>query len=108
MTGPRRLRSAPSPPAPSTSTPSEATSSPTRRSSSSFPALEYDSFFAAPAALFDNVNPGFASGPVWTDTTVSATWFDTPDTGDGTYTLARFTILAPGGSAGTLVGSSTA
>ncbi len=74
----------------------------------SFPALAYDSFFAAPAALFDNINPGFASGPVWTDTTVTATWFDTPDTGDGDYTLARFTIYAPGGPVGTLVGSSTA
>jgi hypothetical protein len=78
----------------------------------SFPALEYDSFFASPAALFDGANPGFASGPDWTDTTVSATWFDTPDDGDGTFTIARFTILAPtvpgDGVLGSIVGSSTA
>ncbi|MFG0252731.1 MAG: hypothetical protein ACF8NJ_07665 [Phycisphaerales bacterium JB038] len=78
----------------------------------SFPGLEYDTFFASPPALFDNVNPGFASGPDWTDTTVSATWFDTPDDGDGVYTIARFTIYAPSvpgnGIVGNITGSSTA
>jgi hypothetical protein len=57
-----------------------------------FPELEFDSFFANPPALFDGSNPGFADGPVWTDSTVTATWFDTnTDDLGGTYTIARFT-----------------
>ncbi len=79
----------------------------------SFPALAYDSFFAAPGTLFDGVNaPGFAAGPVWTPTSVSATWFDTPDTGNGVFTIARFTIIAPdvpgNGLLGNISGTSTA
>ncbi|MFG0251737.1 MAG: hypothetical protein ACF8NJ_02550 [Phycisphaerales bacterium JB038] len=57
-----------------------------------FPALEYDSFFANPPALFDGLNPGFASGPIWTSTSIEAVWFDTLDSGGGDFTLARFTI----------------
>ncbi len=55
-----------------------------------FPDLAYDSFFAAPPILFDDI-PGFAEGPVWTASTVTATWFDTDNTGLGTFTIARFT-----------------
>ncbi len=57
-----------------------------------FPELEFDSFFANPPALFDGSNPGFADGPLWTDSTVAATWFDTPDSGGGVFTVARFTF----------------
>jgi hypothetical protein len=78
-----------------------------------YPGLAFDSFFDSPPTLLDGNGPGgFASGPTWTDSTVDATWFDVDDTGDGTYTIARFTVFAenlPGnGLVGTLVGTSTA
>jgi hypothetical protein len=57
-----------------------------------YPALEFDSFFANPPALFDGENPSFALGPDWTDQTVKAVWFDTPNHGGGTFTLLRLTF----------------
>ncbi|MFG0251738.1 MAG: hypothetical protein ACF8NJ_02555 [Phycisphaerales bacterium JB038] len=59
-----------------------------------FPALEFDSFFASPPALFDGINPQFVDGLHWTDSTVQALWFDTVDSGEGCFTLARFTTKA--------------
>ncbi|MFG0251739.1 MAG: hypothetical protein ACF8NJ_02560 [Phycisphaerales bacterium JB038] len=57
-----------------------------------YPALEFDSFFANPPALFDGESASFAAGPDWTDQSVYAVWFDTPDYGDGTFSIARFTF----------------
>jgi hypothetical protein len=55
-----------------------------------FPSLEYDSFFSGR----DFAAPGFAEGPFNTDSQIEASWFDTVDTGNGTYTLARFTVTS--------------
>ncbi len=67
-----------------------------------FPSLEFDSFFSAP----NFTAPGFALGPDVTPDTMSAIWFDTPDTGTGTYTIARFTVTS--GTLLALSGQSTA
>ncbi|MFG0251740.1 MAG: hypothetical protein ACF8NJ_02565 [Phycisphaerales bacterium JB038] len=57
-----------------------------------FPALEVDSFFVNPPELFDGDSANFAIGPEWTDQTLRAMWFDTPDHGDGIFTLLRLTF----------------
>jgi hypothetical protein len=58
------------------------------------PALEFDSFFANPPALFDGINPRFADGPYWTDSTIQGTWYDLNDTGEGCFRIFRFTTQA--------------
>jgi hypothetical protein len=67
-----------------------------------FPSLEYDTFFSAR----DFAAPGFAEGPFTSDDEIICSWFDTENTGPGTYTIARFTVKA--GSALTVNGNSTA
>jgi hypothetical protein len=63
-----------------------------------YPALAFDSFFDSPPTVLDGNGPGgFAEGPIWTDSTVTATWFDVDDTGGGTFTLARLTFDSPDG-----------
>ncbi len=58
-----------------------------------YPALAFDSFFDSPTDILDGSGPGgFAAGPDWTDQTLYAVWFDTPDTGGGDFTIARFTF----------------
>jgi hypothetical protein len=57
-----------------------------------YPAIEFDTFFANPPILFDSPGASFAAGPDWTDQTLYAVWFDTPDTGGGDFTIARFTF----------------
>jgi subtilisin family serine protease len=69
---------------------------------STFPSVEFDSFFSAPGFAV----PGFADGPIVTGDSMSAIWFDTPNTGSGTYTIARFTVTA--GTTLTISGQSTA
>jgi hypothetical protein len=68
-----------------------------------YPMLEYDSFYTThlgwPNVAAQGVAPGFAFGPMDTDTQLNADWFWTPD-GEfypGTFTIARFTVLAPPG-----------
>jgi hypothetical protein len=48
-----------------------------------FPSLEFDSYFSAPGGI------GFASAAVVTPTSMEAAWFDTVDSGDGDFVLAR-------------------
>ncbi|HEB61455.1 MAG TPA: hypothetical protein ENJ06_06490 [Phycisphaeraceae bacterium] len=67
-----------------------------------FPSLEFDSFFSAR----DFAAPGFASGPDVTNNSMSAIWFDTENTGNGTYTIARFTVTS--GTLLSISGTSTA
>ncbi|HEB60694.1 MAG TPA: hypothetical protein ENJ06_02615 [Phycisphaeraceae bacterium] len=67
-----------------------------------FPSLEFDSFFSAR----DFAAPGFASGPDVTNNSMSAIWFDTENTGEGTYTIARFTVTS--GTMLSMSGTSTA
>ncbi len=57
-----------------------------------FPAMEFDTFFADPPALFDGEQPIFFEGPDWSDTTVTALWYDYGQDFGGTHTLARFTF----------------
>ncbi|MCK4872887.1 MAG: hypothetical protein KAS72_09195 [Phycisphaerales bacterium] len=67
-----------------------------------FPALEFDSFYAA--GLWNA--PGYATSPTTVGGVKDATWFDTNVNEGGTYTLARFTIIAdPGLPGGTILGS---
>ncbi len=66
-----------------------------------FPALVYDSFFSAR----NFAEPGFASGPDVISNGMSAIWFDVPDTGDGNYTIGRFTVTS--GTTLTVTGTST-
>ncbi|MCK4873035.1 MAG: hypothetical protein KAS72_09950 [Phycisphaerales bacterium] len=68
----------------------------------SFPSLEFDSFFSA--RDFDA--PAFAEGPTVTNDSMSAVWFDTVNTGNGTYTIGRFTVAS--GTTLTITGTSTA
>jgi C1A family cysteine protease len=56
---------------------------------SAFPSLEHDTFFCSR----DFTAPGFAEGPIYTAQDVNCSWFDTNNTGNGTYTIARFTVL---------------
>jgi hypothetical protein len=80
----------------------------------SFAALEFDSYWSAAAVINpgeSGIAPGFAGVPVQTDTQLEANWFDTVVTGDGTFTLARYTFMGdiPGdGILGTVEGSATA
>jgi hypothetical protein len=67
-----------------------------------FPSLAYDSFFSAR----DFCTPGFTQAPSITDSVMEASWFDSVNTGDGTYTIARFTVNA--GETLHIVGESTA
>ncbi len=67
-----------------------------------YPSLSFDSFFSAR----DYAEPGFAAGPDVTNNTMSAIWFDVPDTGDGTYTIGRYTVTS--GTTITMSGTSTA
>jgi hypothetical protein len=57
---------------------------------SAMPSLEYDSFFCTR----DFTSPGFAEGPFNSDDEIVASWFDTVNTGNGTYTIARFTVTS--------------
>ncbi len=66
-----------------------------------FPSLEFDSFFSA----HDWAAPGFAWGPDVTNNSMSAIWFDTDDSGNGSYTLGRFTLTA--GTTLAITGTST-
>ncbi len=67
-----------------------------------FPSLEFDSFFAAPGFT----TPGFADGPNITNNSMSAIWFDVPNTGEGVFTIARYTVTA--GTTLSITGTSTA
>ncbi len=58
------------------------------------PALEYDSFYTTPDSF---PNPGSGHGPSFADIhsetcSKDATWFDTANTGDGTFLIARYTL----------------
>ena len=68
----------------------------------SFPSLQFDSFFSAPEFAV----PGFAQGPDVTNDSMSAIWFDTNTTPEGTYTIARFTVTS--GTMLTMSGTTTA
>jgi hypothetical protein len=63
-----------------------------------FPALPFDSFYARPPELFNTYSPGFAFGPDWTDTTVEAVWWDTPEDEDCIATTQRLTLIVPANS----------
>ena len=67
-----------------------------------YPSLQFDSFFSAR----DFAVPGFAWGPDYTNSSMSAIWFDTENTGNGTYTIARFSVTS--GTELTLSGTTTA
>jgi hypothetical protein len=66
-----------------------------------FPSLEFDSYFSAPGGI------GFASAAVVTPTSMEAAWFDTVDSGDGDFVLARITV-PEGDISLTIVGNATA
>ncbi|MCK4872889.1 MAG: PEP-CTERM sorting domain-containing protein [Phycisphaerales bacterium] len=53
-----------------------------------FPALEFDSFYAA--GLWNA--PGYATLPTTVGGVKNATWFDSVDSGNGTYVIARYTF----------------
>lgn len=62
------------------------------------PELEYSSFCAVPpdfsaSVSFAGAHPDHPAPAdrIYTDTVLSAAWFDTADTGAGTYTVGRFT-----------------
>ncbi|MCK4872794.1 MAG: hypothetical protein KAS72_08730 [Phycisphaerales bacterium] len=67
-----------------------------------FPSLEFDSVFSAR----DFEAPAFVEGPTVTTDSMSAVWFDTLNTGNGTYTIGRFTVTT--GTLLTVTGTSTA
>ena len=63
--------------------------------------IQWDSFYTTalgfPNTLDQGELPGFAFGPADTDTLLTADWFLIPD-GEyypGTFTIARFTVIAP-------------
>jgi hypothetical protein len=63
--------------------------------------VQWDSFYTTalgfPNTLDQGDLPGFAFGPVDTDTQLAADWYWIPD-GEyhpGTFTIARFTVIAP-------------
>lgn len=61
----------------------------------SFPALEFDSYWSAAAVIGpgeSGIAPWFGDVPIQTDTELQAMWYDTVDTGDGIFTLARYTF----------------
>ena len=60
-----------------------------------YSALEFDSFFADPPALFDHSHPQFAIGPVWGPTSVDTIWFDSSRDADVAATTQRFTLVVP-------------
>ncbi len=67
-----------------------------------FPAQEFDSFYAAPPELFDQLHPGFGMGPRWTDTSAETLWFDSSREDDYIATTQRFTLIVPEGMAPTV------
>ncbi len=60
-----------------------------------YPALEFDSFYTMPSS-FPNTGaadaPGFCGEVDLQDSYRKYLWFDTSDDGNGTYTIARYTI----------------
>ncbi|MCK4873034.1 MAG: hypothetical protein KAS72_09945 [Phycisphaerales bacterium] len=68
----------------------------------SFPSLEFDSFFSAR----DFATPAFVGGATVTTNSMAALWFDTDNSGNGTYAIGRFTLTA--GQTLSVSGSSTA
>ncbi|MFG0253278.1 MAG: hypothetical protein ACF8NJ_10445 [Phycisphaerales bacterium JB038] len=63
-----------------------------------FPALAYDTFCAAPPALFDGYYPAFADWVGSDPMSYGATWFDTHWSPDAISTLQRFTLVVDAGS----------
>ncbi|MHC4092076.1 MAG: hypothetical protein ACYSVY_17705, partial [Planctomycetota bacterium] len=63
-------------------------------------AAEFDTYYAVPE--YEPGALGFVDGPHETPTTLEAEWFDTRDTGNGTFQLVRLTIVLPPGLAPTL------
>ena len=68
-----------------------------------FPALEFDSFYASTRP--DNGNQPPLASPDFIDPTTNepqlrfATWYGLPPSGGGSWTIARYTIVVPDGSA---------
>jgi len=66
-----------------------------------YPALEFDSYWCG-ASVIPPGDSGVAPYDLWvasrTAVDLSATWYDHDDTGDGTFTIARYTIVLPSGS----------
>jgi hypothetical protein len=63
---------------------------------SAYPALEFDSFYTMPGS-FPNTSAADAPGFVEDEVDLQPSyrrylWFDTADNGNGTYTIARFTV----------------
>ncbi|HUU83744.1 MAG TPA: hypothetical protein VM243_09590 [Phycisphaerae bacterium] len=67
-----------------------------------FPALEFDSFYTGPEEFpnGDDVNWTLCVGyPTNEPQLKFATWFDVAHSGEGIFTIARYTIVVPDGSA---------
>ncbi len=62
-----------------------------------FGALEFDSFYAAPPALFDD-NPGFLGTAHWSNTSAEALWWKQSRDTDYIATTQRFTLIVPEGA----------
>jgi hypothetical protein len=77
-----------------------------------FPTLEYDCWYTGPLG-FPNTDVqfevGFAGATINEDCYLSACWFDTEDTGDGDWVLARYTVCGEccDGATLTVEGSTT-
>ena len=69
-----------------------------------YPALEFDSYWCAATVIDPNQagNPPLgAVSPTRTATELSTLWYDGDDTGSGTFTIQRFTIVVPAGGSDT-------
>ncbi len=67
-----------------------------------YPALEFDSFCTTPKGFPNTGEPWYMFFADWANEPQSryATWFDSPPNGgDGSWTIARYTIVVPAGSA---------
>jgi hypothetical protein len=61
-----------------------------------WPALEFDTCYADPPALFDMTSPNHIEGPDYTPPFLRATWFNTVWDGESIATVQRITLVAPG------------
>jgi len=64
-----------------------------------YPALEFDSYWCGASVIppGGSGDPGYPYLTTRTATQLSASWYDLDDPGNGTFTIARYTIVVPPG-----------
>jgi hypothetical protein len=64
-----------------------------------YPALEFDSYWMAPSSIGPGESglPAVMHGLIRAEDELSALWFDMSNSGEGEFSIARFTVIVPAG-----------